>query len=65
MFPGSSREAAERRARVACKVCGDMIDLPHMRDHLRTVHQVDSATLESMYLSARIEARRSRRPPAR
>ncbi len=65
MLPGGTREAAERRARVACKVCGQMIDLPRMKEHLRSEHQVDSSTLEGMYLSARIEARRARRSPPR
>ena len=65
MIPGGSRDGTERRARVACKVCGQPIDLPRMKDHLRNDHQIDSSTLESMYLSARIEARRARRAPPR
>jgi len=32
-----------------------------MREHLRSEHQVDSSNLETMYLDARIEARRSNR----
>jgi hypothetical protein len=50
-----------RRSRVACKVCGQPVELAHMREHLRTEHQVGSSELETMYLDARIEARRSRR----
>jgi hypothetical protein len=50
-----------RRSRVACKVCGQPIELIRMRDHLRSEHQVGSAELETMYLDARIEARRLRR----
>ena len=32
-----------------------------MRDHLRTDHQVDTSTLEKVYLDARLEAKRARR----
>jgi len=32
-----------------------------MRDHLRNDHQVASADLDGLYLTARIEARRARR----
>jgi hypothetical protein len=61
MMPSSSGDAGVRRSRVACKVCGQPVELAHMREHLRTEHQVGSAELETMYLDARIEARRSRR----
>jgi hypothetical protein len=56
-----SREAQERRTRVACKVCGVPMELVRMREHLRAEHQVSAADLDSFYLSARIEARKSRR----
>ena len=59
--PSSSREADMRRTRVACKVCGQPVELVRMREHLRSEHQVVSSDLESMYLDARIEARRTRR----
>lgn len=61
MDGGSGRDASERRRRVPCKVCDEPVELVRMRDHLRTAHQVDSAQLETMYLEARIQARRSRR----
>lgn len=44
-----------------CKVCGQPIELVRMREHLRAEHQVGAAELDSYYLSARIEARRTRR----
>lgn len=50
-----------RRQRVSCQLCGQAIELVRMREHLRSEHQVDSAKLESLYLDARIEARRARR----
>ena len=50
-----------RRSRVPCKVCGVPIDLAHMREHLRTEHQLGSAEVDTVFLDARIEARRSRR----
>jgi hypothetical protein len=46
---------------VPCKVCGQPIELVRMREHLRAEHQVGAAELDSYYLSARIEARRTRR----
>ncbi|HKN07072.1 MAG TPA: hypothetical protein VJ021_05670 [Thermoplasmata archaeon] len=61
MQSSSSRDSDMRRSRVPCKVCGRPVELVRMRDHLRSEHQVASADLETMYLDARIEARRSRR----
>jgi hypothetical protein len=61
MMTSSSRDADMRRSRVPCKVCGRPVELAHMREHLRAEHQVGSAELETMYLDARIEARRGRR----
>jgi hypothetical protein len=61
MLSSGPRETSERRTRIACKVCGEPIELVRMREHLRSAHQVDSAQLETMYLDARVEARRSRR----
>jgi hypothetical protein len=61
MQPTGSREAQERRTRVACKVCGQPIELIRMREHLRSEHQVGAADLDAYYLSARIEARKTRR----
>jgi len=61
MQSSSARDAEMRRSRVPCKVCGHPVELVRMREHLRTEHQVGSAELETMYLDARIEARRSRR----
>jgi hypothetical protein len=39
------------------------VDLGHMKEHLRGEHQSASADVESLYLSARIEARRRRHSP--
>ncbi len=61
MQPTGAWEAASRRQRVACRICGRPIDLVRMREHLRADHQVDSARLEGLYLDARVEARRARR----
>ena len=61
MQPTSSHEATDRRTRVSCKVCGRPIELARMREHLRSEHQIDSAQLETLYLGARVEARRARR----
>ncbi|MCI4372536.1 MAG: hypothetical protein L3K02_02675 [Thermoplasmata archaeon] len=43
-----------------CHVCGQPIDLTHMKEHLRSEHQSVSAEVETLYLTARIEARRRR-----
>jgi len=61
MQSSAGRDSDMRRSRVPCKVCGQPVELVRMREHLRTEHQVGSAELETMYLDARIEARRSRR----
>ncbi len=66
MQSGASREAVlVRRARVSCPHCGAPIDLARMRAHLREAHQVNSADLESTFLSARREARRASRSARR
>jgi len=54
-------DSSNRRARVACKICGRPVDLSRMREHLRADHQADSSHVENLVLSARIEARRSQR----
>lgn len=62
MLSGASREAAVgRRARVACRFCGAMVELSGMRAHLRAVHQLGAADLETSFLEARRTARRSTR----
>ncbi|HTP56358.1 MAG TPA: hypothetical protein VML53_06840 [Thermoplasmata archaeon] len=54
-------DSSSRRARIACKVCGRPFDLSRLREHLRSEHQADSTQVESLYLNARIEARRAQR----
>ena len=61
MQPGGSRESTNRRARIPCKVCGRPIDIARMREHLRLEHQMDTSHVETLYLNARVEARRSQR----
>ncbi|MGP8071716.1 MAG: hypothetical protein ACLPZM_01105 [Thermoplasmata archaeon] len=56
----SSHDSMSRRTRVNCKVCGQPIELVRMKEHLRTDHQSVSSEVESLYLAARIEARRRR-----
>jgi len=58
-------ETSARRARVRCEVCGQQVELARLREHLRSEHQSNSADLDSMYLNARIEAKRTRRAQAR
>ncbi|HXW66650.1 MAG TPA: hypothetical protein VEL82_02040 [Thermoplasmata archaeon] len=58
-------ETSERRARVTCSVCGRSVELARLREHLRSEHSATSADVDSAYLSARIEARRSRRSQTR
>lgn len=57
----SYRDSDMRHTRVPCKVCGRPVELVRMREHLRTDHQVVTSDLDTMYLDARLEARRSRR----
>ena len=61
MQPAPSRDLTNRRARVPCKICGRMLDIARMRDHLKMEHQIDPAQLETLFVSARREARRSQR----
>jgi len=61
MQPVAPRDQSTRRSRVVCKICGQPIELVRMREHLRNDHQVGSADLDSLYLTARIEARKARR----
>ncbi|MGA8663944.1 MAG: hypothetical protein WB809_02595 [Thermoplasmata archaeon] len=55
-----SHDNVSRRTRVTCRVCGQPIDLVRMKEHLRSEHQSVSSEVESLYLTARIEARRRR-----
>ena len=52
---------ASRRPRIACKLCGRSVDLAQLREHLRGEHQSDSTQVESLYLTARVEARKAQR----
>jgi hypothetical protein len=54
------RDQVSRRTRVVCKVCGVPVELVRMKEHLRSEHQSVSSEVESLYLTARIEARRRR-----
>lgn len=64
MHAASYPESSSRRARIACKICGRSVDLASFREHLRAQHHTDSSQVETLYLSARIEARRSQRARA-
>jgi hypothetical protein len=57
-----ARDGTGRRTRVTCHICGEPIELARMKEHLRGEHQSVSSEVESLYLSARIEARRRRHP---
>ncbi|MGB6501672.1 MAG: hypothetical protein WBG19_09825 [Thermoplasmata archaeon] len=61
MLSGGAADTASRRARTPCKFCGIPIDLARLREHLRGEHRADSTQVEALYLSARIEARKSQR----
>lgn len=56
-----SRDTTSRRTRVTCQVCSQPIELVRMKEHLRAEHQSVSSEVESLYLTARIEARRRHR----
>ncbi len=58
-------DANARRARVTCAVCGRAIELARLREHLRSEHGSNSADLDTIYLNARIEAKRTRRAQSR
>jgi hypothetical protein len=58
-------EASARRSRVTCSVCGRAVELARLREHLRSEHGSNSADLDTIYLNARIEAKRTRRGQSR
>ncbi|HTZ61912.1 MAG TPA: hypothetical protein VMC82_04660 [Thermoplasmata archaeon] len=58
-------DANQRRSRVTCQICGRAIELARLREHLRSEHNSNSADLDTMYLNARIEAKRTRRAQSR
>ncbi|MGI0129584.1 MAG: hypothetical protein ACREDE_11820 [Thermoplasmata archaeon] len=58
-------DANARRSRVTCAVCGRAVELARLREHLRSEHGSNSADLDTHYLNARIEAKRSRRSQPR
>jgi hypothetical protein len=60
--PGDSNQ---RRSRVTCAVCGRPVELARLREHLRSEHGSSSAELDTIYLNARIEAKRTRRSQTR
>jgi hypothetical protein len=50
---------------VTCAVCGRPVELARLREHLRSEHGSSSAELDTIYLNARIEAKRTRRSQTR
>jgi hypothetical protein len=58
-------DASVRRSRVTCSVCGRPVELARLREHLRSEHGSSSADLDTIYLNARISAKRSRRSQPR
>jgi hypothetical protein len=61
MHSVATSDTSTRRSRIACKVCGRMVDLGRLREHLRSEHQAGSTEVETLYLTARIEARKTQR----
>ncbi len=59
MQSSASRSASRRLLRAACPRCARAVELHRMREHLREVHQLESAELESVLLQARRDAQRS------
>jgi hypothetical protein len=59
--PPTPGDANARRARVTCELCGRAVELARLREHLRSEHGSNSADVDAMHLSARIEAKRTRR----
>ena len=55
------QDSGTRHVRVACKQCGMLTEIARLRDHLRSVHGLDSTGVESAYLAALMEVRRNRR----
>jgi|HubBroStandDraft_1064217.scaffolds.fasta_scaffold05411_2 hypothetical protein len=58
-------ESSPRRSRVTCGICGQIVELARLREHLRAEHGSTSADTDTMVLNARIEAKRNRRTQSR
>jgi hypothetical protein len=58
---GDLRDSGTRRLRVNCKHCGTSVEIARLREHLRSSHRLDSTAVESSYLAALMDVRRSRR----
>ena len=54
-------DSGTRRMRVTCRTCNTQIEIVRLREHLRSAHNLDSASVESAYLAAMMDLRRSRR----
>jgi hypothetical protein len=61
MQSGPPGDSSSRRARITCKICGCTTDLARLREHLRSEHQSGSTEVDTLYLTARIEARKAQR----
>jgi hypothetical protein len=57
-------DSGTRRLRVVCRSCGTQIEVARLREHLRSVHRLDSASVETAYLAAMMDLRRARRSRA-
>ncbi len=55
------RDSGTRRLRASCRHCGTSIEIARFREHLRSVHHLDSAEVETIYLAALMDVRRARR----
>jgi len=58
---GELRDSGTRRLRVSCKLCSAPLEIARLREHLRTTHRLDSTAVETTYLAALMDVRRSRR----
>ena len=58
----SGENPIRRRGRVGCPRCGRVLDMTRMRAHLREMHELGAAEVDTLLLQARREARRGMRP---
>ncbi len=60
LSPRDREAISRRRSRLECTLCGQLLDLPRLRAHLRESHRLESARLDQVFTDARRTALRGR-----
>jgi hypothetical protein len=55
------RDSGMRRLRIVCRYCSTSVEIARLKEHLRSVHHLDSTEVETTFLAALMDVRRARR----